>query len=95
MKFEEHCLESEMAFVERFEEVHTWLDAFAGTPGVGMRHRKFRHHKKGIEQVRVMYGDKAALAAKLHIISDLMEEGWKNGDPFPVDEDDYDRIGFY
>ena len=35
-----------------FEEVHRWLDEFAGQPPYGMRHRKLRHHLAGIEQVR-------------------------------------------
>ena len=40
-----------------------------------MRHRKKRHHLKVIEEVRALWGDEAAEAARTHIISDLKEEG--------------------
>ena len=39
-----------------FEEVHRWLDEFAGKPPYGMRHRKLRHHLAGIEQARKLWG---------------------------------------
>ena len=69
--FEQHCEESIQLFGEPFEEVHRWLDEFAGKPPHGMRHRKFRHHEAGIEMVRRQWGDTAAAAARAHIIADL------------------------
>ena len=95
MKFEEHCEESIAFFGSAFVQVHQWLDEFAGKPGIGMKHRRFRHHEAGMEEVRGMWGDQAALAAKLHIQSDLEHEGWKPGDHFPKDEKDYVRTGLY
>jgi len=95
MKFENHCKESERLFGKRFEDVHRWLDAYAGSPQHGMRHRKVRHHEEGVRQIERMYGHFAAQAAKQHIISDLMEEGWTYTDPFPLNEDDYVRFGFF
>ncbi len=76
-------------------DVHNWLDEFAGKPPHKMRHRRFRHHEEGIAEVRRLWGDEAALAARQHIEADLSQEGWKPGDPFPKSEKDYVRMGFY
>lgn len=95
MKFEEHCAESKFLSGEPFDYVHRWLDEFAGKPPYGMRHRKLRHHMQGIMEVEKMWGPKAAEAARRHIISDLMTEGWKEGDHFPLNEVDYVRMGLF
>lgn len=58
------------------------------------RHRRLRHHQKGIQQIIDFFGEKAGRVARLHIVSDLKEEGWSRGDPFPKDEEDYVRLGF-
>lgn len=94
-RFEKHCEESEKLFGERFEEVHLWLDAFAGTEEYGMRHRKKRHHEEGIRQVIELFGKTAGKAAREHIISDLEEEGWTERDSFPENEEDYVKIGLF
>jgi hypothetical protein len=54
----EHCAETTAALGKPFEEVHRWLDEFAGKPPYGMRHRKLRHHLAGIEQVRKLWATK-------------------------------------
>lgn len=96
MRFEEHCDESVILFGERFEEVHKWLDEFAGKPGIGMQHRKFRHHKKGIEEVAKKWGADAAEAAEQHIISDLMQDQWMLGvHELPKDMEDYVKMGLF
>jgi hypothetical protein len=95
MTFEQHCLESMKMFGGMFEEVHIWLDKYAGSAEYGYRHRKKRHHEAGIRQVIVLFGEKAGDVARQHIISDLRLEGWKEEDPFPKDEADYIRIGFF
>jgi hypothetical protein len=96
MRREEHEEESIRLFGKPFTEVHQWLDAFAGTPEYGFRHRKVRHHEKGIEEARKLFGDEGAEAARQHIISDLATEGWEEAlDPFPKDEKDYHEIGFF
>ena len=51
-------------FGKQFNPVHAWMDACFRTHG-GL-HRKIRHHKEGVEEVREMYGDGAAKAAELH-----------------------------
>ncbi len=95
MKFEDHCKESIVILGEPFAEVHRWLDEFAGKPGIGMRHRKKRHHLAGITEVRQLFGERAAEAARRHIVSDLMMEGWREGDHFPDNELDYIRMGLF
>jgi hypothetical protein len=52
-----------------FDEVHAWLDHFYQSHG-GF-HRRFRHHREGVEEVRGMWGDEAARAAELHILLDM------------------------
>ena len=94
MKFEDHCKESIIRLGEPFEQVHLWLDELFHE-GLGARHRRKRHHQSGIEEVRRMWGDRAAEAARLHIISDLVMEGWKEGDHFPRDEADYVKMGLF
>ena len=93
--FEQHCAESVQLFGEPFEEVHHWLDEFAFRPPYGMKHRRLRHHLAGIGEVRKMWGDKAAAAARQHIVSDLKMEGWTENQPFPQDEQDYVRMGLF
>ena len=95
MKFEEHCAESAILFGRPFEEVHRWLDEFAGKKPFGMRHRRLRHHLQGIREAERLFGPEGAKAARQHIISDLMMEGWKGGDHFPEDENDYVRMGLF
>ena len=93
--FEEHCQESIILFGKPYDEVHIWLDEFAGKSGYGMRHRRVRHHLEGIRRVQELFGTEAASAARQHVITDLKEEGWVEGDAFPLDERDYVRIGFF
>ena len=95
MKLEAHEKESLALFGKPCTEVHLWLDAFAGTLECGMRHRRKRHHKAGIREAQKLFGEEGALAAKLHIISDLKEEGWLEDQRFPENEADYVRMGFF
>ena len=71
MRFKEHCAECEEKLGKPWEVVHRWLDYYAhrGTC-FNPFHRVYRHHKKGVEEVRKMWGDEAAKAAELHIVSD-------------------------
>jgi hypothetical protein len=95
MTFEKHCEESEKLFGKRFEEVHRWLDEFQGTPQYHMRHRRVRHHETGIMEAVALFGDMGGKAARQHIVSDLMEEGWTQSDPFPKDEEHYVKMGLF
>lgn len=76
MKFQDHCLECEEKLGEAFERVHLWLDEYAklyNDPFTKHYHWIHRHHQAGIEEVRHKWGDRAAEAAKLHILSDMNE----------------------
>src|SRR5437867_2600977 len=93
--FAQHCEESVRLFGDAFEVVHKFLDELAGKPPYGMKHRRVRHHLAGIEEVRRRWGDKAAAAARQHVVADLKMEGWREGDPNPRDEKDYVRMGLF
>ncbi|MHB8149617.1 MAG: DUF6915 family protein [Desulfobulbia bacterium] len=64
----EHCADCRRLLGNEWKEVHKWLDALYKE--YGQTHRCHRHHAKGFEEVRRMWGDEAALAAKIHIIVD-------------------------
>lgn len=95
MKLEEHCLECLQKLGNSYKEVHIWLDEFAGSKKYGMRHRYLRHHQAGILEIGKKFGQIAMQAARLHIISDLKMEGWKEGDEFPMNEGHYKRMGLF
>lgn len=67
--FKEHCDVSKRLFGEEFKEVHIWLDEFFILKGPA--HRQIRHHREGVEEVRAKWGDRAAVAAALHVSMDL------------------------
>lgn len=93
--FDQHCAEATATFGDPYEEVHRWLDEFAGKPPWGMRHRRVRHHAAGIEEVRRQWGDVAAQAARQHIVADLCLDGWTPEHPFPKNEQEYVRMGLF
>jgi len=96
MTFEEHCKESRALFGKSYEDVHKWLDAFQKAPGIGMKHRRFRHHEAGVREIIKRFGAEAGEVARRHIISDLQQEGWKEEEhPFPKDENHYVEMGLY
>jgi hypothetical protein len=57
---------------QSFPEVHQLLDQFAHYPDMEFlrRHRKFLHHKEGIEYVTMRWGVDAGRSAKQHVIDD-------------------------
>lgn len=67
--FSVHCSRCEEKIGCSYDYVHSWLDEFAKTHFPD--HRHFRHHAEGIEEVRKMWGDDAAKAARLHILDDM------------------------
>jgi len=56
---------------EPFTHIHQWLDELFKYSG--LNHRRYRHNRKGIEEVRKRWGNKASKAAKIHI--ERHEEG--------------------
>ncbi len=53
---------------EDFRHIHEWLDELFKY--VGPDHREYRHSRKGVEEVRRKWGDRAARAAEIHIRKD-------------------------
>ena len=66
--FEEHCRDCERLLGQRFEEVNRWLDQLFVLKGP--RHRRFRHHWRGVREVQEKFGPDAAKAAVVHIVRD-------------------------
>jgi hypothetical protein len=100
MRFEHHCRRCNDLLGSPFREVNLWMDQLAWVQGDedcgGVRfdpgHRKHRHHMAGVEQVRAMWGDRAAQAAALHILDDLYGAGPHGAEhQIPLDEQDYLR----
>jgi len=70
MKFEEHCRECRKKLGDDWEKVHIWLDETAKGYFPWHGHRQIRHHSDGVQAIREMWGEEAAEAAEMHIISD-------------------------
>ena len=66
---EDHCAIDERHLGRSAPHVHGWLDELF--PKLGDAHRRERHHKQGIEEVRERWGGTAARAAELHILIDM------------------------
>ena len=62
---EENCLKE---LGEPFTHVHQFLDELFKY--MDPDHRGYRHNRKGAEEVRRRWGDKAAKAAEIHIRRD-------------------------
>lgn len=55
-----------------YPEVHKLLDQFAHYPDMEFlrRHRKFLHHKEGIEYITMRWGKEAGKSAYQHVLDD-------------------------
>ncbi|MGV8058588.1 MAG: hypothetical protein AB2L12_11270 [Smithellaceae bacterium] len=93
--FEQHCTKCQQILGEPFPEVHLWLDEYFGQFPYGTRHRHLRHHRQGIEKVRKKFGERAALAAEIHIRQDLQTEGWPAEKPIPEHSAAYRKAGLW
>ena len=68
-----HCEDCEMLLGQPYENVHRWLDEYTKEYPVDKYleyHRRFRHNKKGVEEVKKMWGIEAEMAAKIHLARD-------------------------
>lgn len=91
---QEHCAETVEAMGQPYMQVHKWLDEWHSVPGYGgLAHRRKRHHMAGIMEVRRMWGEEAAEAARLHILSDLKQVGWTG--TFPINEQHCQKLGLW
>ena len=66
----EHCKECLDKMGDEWDKVHHWLDCTARPYFPWAGHRQIRHHLGGVEEIRKMWGNEAAEAAEMHIISD-------------------------
>jgi hypothetical protein len=92
---EEHVAVCERLMGEGFIEVHKWLDEFHGKKPYGTRHRYLRHTQAGIEEVRKMWGERAAQAAEIHIKQDLSTEGWPQHSSIPRTSEEFKKSGLW
>ena len=59
-------------FGKDFNEVHAWLDGLACVDGkLNINHRRWRHHREALEEVRELFEDEAVAAAEEHIRTDF------------------------
>jgi len=83
----DHLFIDQKHFGKTFNDVHTWLDELYAKHG-GL-HRRFRHNKEAVEEVRKLWGDEAAKAAELHILIDMghipSQEQWDKRTSFTMD----------
>jgi hypothetical protein len=80
--YKQHCDECQETLDDPHGRVHKWLDEYFSVLGFGVKHRDVRHHEDGIREVREMWGDEAAEAAKIHIARDF--NGWVPKDSLEV-----------
>lgn len=99
MNFNYHCEECKKKLGQPFAYVHSWLDKFMHDESLSLyertKHRKFRHNREGVETIRKMYGDEAAQAAELHIVSDLKADGNWDGHTIPCNKEEYEEADLW
>ena len=66
--FAQHTQDCRRFLGADFAEVNRWIDQYFET--YGPSHRKFLHHREGVEQAREIFGDSGAIAAAIHILRD-------------------------
>jgi hypothetical protein len=67
--YKQHCKKAEEKFGNPWYVVHRWLDEFAKQDIAN--HRRARHHKLGVVEVKALWGNEAALVAEQHIVDDM------------------------
>jgi len=63
-----HCQDCFRELEEDVKYVHEWLDELFKYTGPD--HRGYRHNRRGIEEIRRRWGDRAAKGAEIHIRRD-------------------------
>ncbi len=98
-EFKQHCEDCKKYLGNTYKEVHSWLDELALIEGYfDFGHRKYRHHKEGIEEVGKNFDPEARKAAEIHLMRDCgiipsisdydqkkVDEFGKNDDSFGED----------
>lgn len=80
MRREEHFDSCYKKLGNGWNKVHQWMDQHAGISFPSIAHRCITHHQEGIEEVRKMWGDEAAEAARIHVADDLDWAGYRRTD---------------
>jgi len=65
---EQHVKDCTEFLGDGYTQVNRWIDEYFAS--LGPKHRRIRHHKEGIEEARLLFGEKGALAAIVHILRD-------------------------
>jgi hypothetical protein len=73
-----HCEDCSKELGEEFRYVHEWLDELLKY--VGPDHRGYKHYRKGVEEMRRRWGDKA------HELRRFISEEMKKRDLFKYNE---------
>jgi len=85
-RIEEHMKDCYELLGDTWEEVHRFLDQYAGIFPVMVfeeYHRSFLHNKYGLEIIGAMWGPQAKAAAVIHLVRDYSEmpvRSWKSVD---------------
>lgn len=66
--FEQHCRDCEAVLGQRHEGVNRWLDELFRK--YGPNHREHRHHWRGVQEAKDLWGEDGARAAVIHIVRD-------------------------
>jgi hypothetical protein len=66
--FEEHCRDCERLLGDRHEAVNRWMDELFRV--YGPKHRRHRHHKRGVREAQALFGNEGMKAAIAHVVRD-------------------------
>jgi hypothetical protein len=66
--FEQHCRDCELILGDRHEDVNRWIDELFRQ--FGADHRGYRHHWRGVQEAKRLFGEGGAKAAIVHIVRD-------------------------
>jgi hypothetical protein len=66
--FEQHCNDCERLLGDRHEAVNRWMDELFQV--YKDKHRRHRHHKRGVREALALFGKEGAKAAVVHIVRD-------------------------
>lgn len=66
--FEQHCRDCMAILGNRHEDVNRWIDELFRK--FGADHRAYRHHWRGVQAAKDLWGEEGAKAAVVHIVRD-------------------------
>ena len=66
--WDDHCRDCYRLLGDRYENVNQWMDELFRK--YGPRHRRHRHHWRGVVEAKRLFGEAGAKAAIVHIVRD-------------------------